>query len=286
MKIRVRPPTGQPFVLELKDETTFEELGEMVKAKTDMKSVDLLSGFPPKQITGNPKDSVKNLGIKNGDQITVKTGSGVQKGKMDGPYVPPRYDFFAIFLINFFYSVFYLIKKLKTSQGDKMGSLERRKMEGDNSCLFHAVAYIALDKQDSGYELRELAAQIILLDTKTYNEGYLGEKPYAYAQHITNLNVFGGGIELQIFSDYFKIEICSFDLQTCREDHFGLNKGYSRKGFLLYTGDHYDVLALAKSGSSHKKDDQVLFNSSDETVMKKARAFIKDLNQQLMKNGK
>ena len=22
-----------------------------------------------------------------------------------------------------------------------MGSLERRKMEGDNSCLFHAVAY-------------------------------------------------------------------------------------------------------------------------------------------------
>jgi ubiquitin thioesterase OTU1 len=101
-----------------------------------------------------------------------------------------------------------------------------------------------------------LAAQVIMSDPKTYNEGFLGEKPRYYAQNITNLNVFGGGIELKIFSDYFKIEICSFDIQTCREDHFGINKGYSRKGLLLYTGDHYDVLALAKYGGAQESDDQ------------------------------
>ena len=103
-----------------------------------------------------------------------------------------------------------------------------------------------------------MAAQIIVSDPKTYNEGYLGDKNYSYASNITNLNVFGGGIELQIFSDYFKIEICSFDLQTCREDHFGIDKGYSRKGLLLYTGNHYDVLALAKFGGANKRDDQGL----------------------------
>jgi hypothetical protein len=57
---------------------------------------------------------MKKLKITQGDQITVKLGSGIQKGSMEGPYVPPS---------------------------DKLRSLERRKMKGDNSCLFHSVAY-------------------------------------------------------------------------------------------------------------------------------------------------
>ena len=85
------------------------------KKKKFLKTNDplkVLSGFPPKLIIGKSKDTVKSLNIKQGDQITVKTGSGVQKGKMDGPYVPPRFVFSKLFFliafskVNFFFFFF------------------------------------------------------------------------------------------------------------------------------------------------------------------------------------
>lgn len=158
-------------------------------------------------------------------------------------------------------------------------------MPGDNSCCFHSLAYILHDKNtQKGPELRDLAAQLIASDPKTYNEGILGMKNSSYVQHLLNPDTWGGAVEVRAMADFYQIEICLMDLQTGREDHFGIDKGYSRRGFLFYTGNHYDAMAYAKHGGSHPRDDQVLFNSKDDEIMKKARDFIKYENKELLKS--
>jgi ubiquitin thioesterase OTU1 len=223
----------------------------------------VLIGYPPKEIKGNPKDTLEKIGIKNGEQIQIKQGNGVHQGKSIGPYIPPI---------------------------DPKGCLEIRKMPGDNSCLYHSCAYILHDKcaEDSkAYELRQLCAQIIASDPKTYNEGFLGMKNTYYIDTLLHPDTWGGGIELYVLANYYQIEICSIDVQTGREDMFGHEKGFSRKGFVFYNGKHYDAMALSKHGGAHQREDQVLFNSQDADILKKVRNFIKvEYADYVKKNGK
>jgi ubiquitin thioesterase OTU1 len=94
-----------------------------------------------------------------------------------------------------------------------------------------------------------------------------------YTRWIFDKDTWGGAIELSILSDYYKVEIVAFDTQSMREDHYGENKDYSTRVLVMYTGNHYDALALAEHGGAPESHDQVLFNSRDENVMKKAREF-------------
>lgn len=87
------------------------------------------------------------------------------------------------------------------------------------------------------------------------------------------------------------MEIISFDTQTMREDRYGQDKNYTRRALIIYTGSHYDALALAEHGGAPEQNDQglkytlliiffvVLFNVSDTNVLTKARAFIKEEHQ-------
>jgi len=47
-------------------------------------------------------------------------------------------------------------------------------------------------------------------------------------------------------SEHYQAEVCAFDTQTCREDHYGEDKNYTRRALIIYTGSHYDALALAE----------------------------------------
>lgn len=214
----------------------------------------VLSGFPPKPL--QPETTTQTLsqaGIKNGDQLILKEvgkQEGIVKGVLAGKYIPPS---------------------------EKRGYFVRRKMPADNSCLFHSIGYVLKNRsRTEGPALRALCAQIVLENPRTYDPAFLGMPTQQYYAWISNPQTWGGGIELRILSDYFQTEIVSFDTCTTREDRFGEDCGYTTRALVIYTGEHYDALALAEHYGAPEMKDQVVFSSSDMNILTKARAYVKE----------
>jgi ubiquitin thioesterase OTU1 len=88
-------------------------------------------------------------------------------------------------------------------------------------------------------------AEAIAQDADTWNEATLGKTSAEYQQWIRQDSSWGGGIELSILCEHFGIQIHAADIQTCRVDRYGQDKGYSERILLLYDGLHYDALAVA-----------------------------------------
>ena len=81
----------------------------------------------------------------------------------------------------------------------------------------------------------------ILNDQQFFNEAVLGKSPGEYASWIKNPQSWGGAIEMMILSDYLKSEIVAVDIINVRFEVFGLEKGYSQRVYLIYSGIHYDL---------------------------------------------
>ena len=124
------------------------------------------------------------------------------------------------------------------------GTLVLRIMPDDNSCLFRAIATPVMPGMDAMNELRSVVAQAIQSDPLTYSKVVLDDQePDDYCRWIQTEDAWGGAIELLIFSKHFDIEICSIDVQTLRIDRF--NEGRPQRCFLVYSGIHYDTIALS-----------------------------------------
>lgn len=115
-------------------------------------------------------------------------------------------------------------------------------------------------------QLRKIVAERILDNPDEYPEVVLGKDPLAYTQWITSANAWGGAIELAIFSNYYKTEIDSIDIATCRVDRFGQGM-YSNRVVVLYSGIHYDAVALAPTLNSPKEFDTTSFSADDEEIV-------------------
>jgi ubiquitin thioesterase OTU1 len=265
VNLNIRGPSGVIQVRDFKSTDTLGKLLEFLESKTKIPAAQqqLLCGFPPKPITSNLNQNLESANIKNGDQIILKqagTQQGIVKGVDEGPYIPPS---------------------------DGKGHFVRRKMPGDNSCLFHSLAYVLEGKSKTkGAELRKLVAQLIAENPKTYSEAVLGMPTWEYVQMIQDPDYWGGYVDLIALSNQYKVEIVSFDTQTCREDVYGQDKNYSRRAFIIYTGAHYDALALAEHGGASEDKDQVLFNNRDKLVLEKARAYVKEEHEKWLKQNK
>ncbi|KAI8901946.1 hypothetical protein BC833DRAFT_575656 [Globomyces pollinis-pini] len=138
------------------------------------------------------------------------------------------------------------------------GIVSVRVMLDDNSCLFTSIAYLFERNVDKAPELRKLVSKIIKSNTVKYSQAILGKQPDQYCTWIENNNSWGGAIELSIFSEFFKTELCSVDIATGRKDIFG-EGAYSSRAYLFYSGIHYDAVALSPSTDSPPEFDQVLF---------------------------
>lgn len=87
---------------------------------------------------------------------------------------------------------------------------------------------------------------------------------------------WGGAIELDIAAFLYQTEIISLDTQSNRIDRFGLSEGYTTRAFVVYTGNHFDALAVTHPlTQAMEKDDQVLFNPRDERVMTNAEHYVR-----------
>lgn len=95
-------------------------------------------------------------------------------------------------------------------------------------------------------------------------------KSYKARNILTNVSCFFFA-ELSIFSNHYNAEISSIDVETGRIDRFGEGKGYSSRAILLYSGIHYDAVALSPIPDAPPEFQTTLFPLDDSSVLRAAQ---------------
>jgi len=214
--------------------------------KIDAEKIQILTGYPPRPI--DLELTLAQQGFKTGQPVTVVLNNSVgvvKQGHTDGKYVPPC---------------------------DPRAHCVVRKVPGDDSCMFHAIAYVLNNKSRTmGPSYRSRIAEIVAAHPKKFTTAYLGKSNMEYCLWIQDPGTWGGAIELDILSFLTQTEIVAVDKESRHLHKFGGGEGYKTRAFVAYTGKHYDALALSSTlgGNGLEGDDQVLFNSEDEVAFKK-----------------
>lgn len=102
-------------------------------------------------------------------------------------------------------------------------------------------------------------------DPVTYNEVFLGHDAASYCTMISQPTVWGGAIELSIFSRYFDVEIVSIDVETGKTYNFGEDQSSPNRIFVLYSGVHYDAIYMARGDG--KENISVFARTDDDALM-------------------
>lgn len=276
MRFRVRGPSGQSTV-GLDESATINDLRGQIAEKTGLASFDVKYGYPdlkPLNLDDFQSDQkISDIGVNlNGEQLIVAARESAapptdailtqpgpipqqpamsqepEKSADDPPEIPsPEHG----------------------------GTFVLRVMPDDNSCLFRAVGAAVMGDMDTMVELRSIIAGSIQSNPAEYTAVVLGKNPDEYCQWIQNEDSWGGAIELKILSEYFNIEICSIDVQTLHM--FQFNEGAPTRCIVIYSGIHYDVLALCPSDPPYThagpaaQNDTKIFDAADPVVLEKAK---------------
>ncbi|KAG0003027.1 ubiquitin-specific protease otu1 [Entomortierella chlamydospora] len=140
-------------------------------------------------------------------------------------------------------------------------------VEDDNSCLFNAIAYTLDPTMKNNVQgLRQIVAQAIEASPEAYSDVVLGRPRNEYCDWIKRENSWGGAIELAIFSEHYNIEIDSIDVSTGRVDRFGEGQ-YNQRALVMYSGIHYDALAITPGLDIPGECDQTQFDVSSEDIV-------------------
>lgn len=256
MKLKLRTPTLNK-VVELDNDATVADL-EAIVLSLGMVDFAIKGGFPPKPIDlSQGTKTLSSAGIQNGDQLIVSAssgGAGITKGNdivsVNRGHKDPVVGGF----------------KSGSSSGSSSDlvtapcgnkKLVLRVMEDDNSCMFRAVGYNMMKDADTMFEMRMMVKDKIASDPETYSDAILGRPRAEYMSWITRQDAWGGAIELQILAENLGLTIISADVSTGRLDHF--NPGKPTFCIVVYSGIHYDSVALAESSDLYS-------NTSDVTV--------------------
>jgi ubiquitin thioesterase OTU1 len=160
------------------------------------------------------------------------------------------------------------------------GTLLLRIMPDDNSCLFRAIAAATMPGLDTMTELRSIVAQTIQSNSDKYPKVVLDNKePDEYCRWIQTENAWGGQIELDILARQLDVEICSIDVKSLRVDHY--NEGSPNRCIVVYSGIHYDTIALNPFNSPPEDDVKIFHEGTKEEVLPhavKLCGMLKDRN--------
>ena len=292
MRVRVRGPSGQ-FTVTLSDSDNVGGLQTKITEATSISNLRIKYGYPPEPLDLRHTPSSKplsELGIKlNGETLIVSDATPQPSSSRDTAPPPPASS-----------SKLATTPKPQTKRpapSNELGmdspevaiashssTLVLRVMPDDNSCLFRAFNSAFFGAMDNMQELRSIIAQTIQADPSSYPKVVLEKEPDDYCRWIQSPDSWGGAIELGILSQHFDIEICSIDVQSLRVDKF--NDGKSKRCILVYSGIHYDVIALSPSDEPYDKSyappefDTKVFDSFDEEVLLKAVELCQDLQKQ------
>ena len=291
MKIRVRGPEGQTTIYLSAAATVDDLLANIVKS-TSIQSPEIKYGYPPKSLRLDeldPSIELLNAGINlDGEQITVSQSHGKPEPSQPGPRTePPENPNLGIPPITdgspskpttnasiFLNSNTSDLEPPEIPLPSYESTLLLRIMPDDNSCLFRAFGSAFFGVMDNMTELRSIIAQHIQEDPVRYSTAVLDKSPDDYCRWIQTENAWGGAIELDILSRHFEVEICSIDVQSLRVDRF--QEGVPNRCILVYSGVHYDTIALAPADSPYDRAsappefDTKIFDARDEVILEKA----------------
>ena len=294
MRIRIRGPSGQSTAT-MSEDSTVDDLKVKITQTTSVTSFSVKYGYPPRELSLDdyPGDTpLLDLRL-DGEQLTVSERSGAvsiddtepgstkaipQAATGSKTIPPPTTSAPAPLSIS---------RKQapedppELSMPSRNATLVLRIMPDDNSCLFRAFNSAYFGIMDNMHELRSVIAQNIQANPGMYTSAVLDKEPDEYCRWIQHPDSWGGSIELQILSQHFDVEICSIDVQTLRVDRY--NEGQPQRCILVYSGIHYDVVALTPSDSPFTRDyvppeyDTKIFSAADDEVVEKAKALCKIL---------
>ena len=157
----------------------------------------------------------------------------------------------------------------------------RRQVDSDNSCLFNSIAYLC-DRsnfnESSGLKMRQIIIDEIRQNPNKYNESYLDKSNDEYIEYILKPDNWGGAIELQILSEYFKTEIASIDIKSLRIDCYGETNNYDKRIYVIYNGIHYDPLVMTYGVELPPELDITIFSYDDIDAYTKFMHYAKEFN--------
>lgn len=253
--IRARlPGTPQPATITIADpsaaiSTLYDQVSAVSKIPVD--ELKIMAGYPPKDVRDRISDAISSVFRKN-DVVVVQKGEAVMKqGRTGGKYIPPAPENAGFVL---------------------------REMPGDNSCFFHAMAYVMENKasgKEEANKMRLKAAEFVYNHPEILTPALLGMPTKQYVEWLLKPDSWGGELELLVFSLMYNCEIVAVDLQSLRLHHMGSDKGYTTRVFVVYTGIHYDAIAATQGGGMMSGDDQVMFSTTDQRCFDKATHWIK-----------
>ena len=306
MRVRIRGPAGQATIV-LPENATIGDLHSQIEEKTSMPDFDIKYGYPPKPLSLKDHDSTVKLSdfsVKlDGEQLIVsgrnaapattnptvpKDPDPPNKSSNHLPYngtTPSSFSFADVgtappTVSQEAHKPLSLTRKPASFNMDApevplpthSSTLILRIMPDDNSCLFRAFSTAFFGAGiDSMHELRSVVAQHIQSHTDTYSAVVLEKQPDDYCRWIQTEDAWGGAIELDILSRHFELEICSIDVQTLRTDRF--NEGMPTRCILVYSGIHYDTIALSPSDPPYAhayappEFDTKIFDAADAVVL-------------------
>ena len=324
MRIRIRGPAGQAAI-SLSETATIGDLKTQITKKTSISRFDLKYGYPPKPLSLSDyaeTAKVSDIGIKlDGEQLIVSETTTSASKQVPSPDRPPKplnassgqrsangagNPASATIPSSFSFADVGTAPPPSSQKTNKPLSLSRkptsasfdapelplpshastlvlRIMPDDNSCLFRAFNTAFFGAMDNMTELRSIIAQNIQANKDTYSAAVLDQQPDDYCRWIQTEDAWGGAIELDILSKHFNVEISSIDVQTLRTDRF--NQGMPERCILVYSGIHYDAIALSPSDALHTtayappEFDTKIFDAQDVVVLEAAVELCRELQR-------
>lgn len=312
MRLRIRGPSGQSTT-SLDDNSTIETLHKTIEAQTSLTHFDVKYGYPPKLLALDhypPQKKLADLEVSlDGEQLiispivspAVTRSSDVKTAVQSHDQVVPQSAGSSRAPTQ--ESATKLASTRSTDQNRRSplslsrknpyemsdppevhlsslgGILLLRVMPDDNSCLFRAIATAVMSGLDTMTELRSMVAQTIQANSGKYTKVILDNKdPDDYCRWIQTEDAWGGQIELDILSQQFDIEICSIDVQSLRIDRY--NETAPNRCVLVYSGIHYDTIALSFAGLPPEEDVKIFDPAIKEEVLSGALKLCKELQKQ------
>nr|QFG74582.1 MAG: hypothetical protein [Megaviridae environmental sample] len=154
----------------------------------------------------------------------------------------------------------------------------RRFVNADNSCLFSSIAYLTNKdnfNDNSAFIYRLMVADYI--NTDDFDENILTVPKNVYINKITDIDEWGGGIELSIFSKIFQIQIAVMNLESGRVDCFGEVEDYENVIYIIYDGKHYDPLVMNVDKNAETNLDITIFKKNDYNKLIKFKEFVETI---------
>lgn len=261
MRLKLKSNTGVSTI-NLNDNSKLfkdflEDIQKNEELHTDSSEVvaSIKKGFPPKSIdlTYSLDTTIEDKKIQDGDQLLIDFASFKRKSAIESSLSPQPAE-----------------KKPNLREDIPSTYIESinkylilRNIPDDNSCLFNSISY-AISGYDSynnispPEELRNVVTNYINDDPELYSDLILGRPRNEYCEWIKKKESWGGAIELGILADWFKVRIVCIDVELGNFIRFENEKETPDKFIILiYSGIHYDVLAMNDELSLENKSSDV-----------------------------